>query len=64
MIPLGTGLFRTLYDPIKHNYNRHKEYKFKENANIVEDKIRQSIVGKNKKDLSDILNFNLFDTIR
>jgi hypothetical protein len=62
MIPLGTGLFKTLYDPKNHNAFRNGETRFKENSDIVEEKL--SMITKKRIDLSNVANFNLVDLIK
>ena len=62
MIPLGTGLFKTLYDPKNHNNNKIGENRYKENCDIVEEKL--ATLAKKKIDLASVANFNLVDLIK
>jgi hypothetical protein len=62
MIPLGTGLFKTLYDPKNHNINKFGENRCKENYDIVEYKL--ATVARKKIDLASVANFNLVDLIK
>jgi hypothetical protein len=64
MIPLGTGLFRTIYDAKKHNAYQIKETGYKENSNIIEEKLMASQKFKSKSELSNFINFNLVDLIK
>jgi hypothetical protein len=64
MIPLGTGLFRAMYDPKKHNMNRVKEAGYKENVNIIEEKLMATNRFKTRNELANYINFNLVDMIK
>jgi hypothetical protein len=62
LIPLGTGLFKTLYDPKNHNHNRIGETRYKDHCDIVEEKL--STITKRRIDLAAVANFNLVDLIK
>jgi hypothetical protein len=64
MIPLGTGLFRAVYDPKKHNSTRVNEDGYKENSNIVEEKLMAGGRFKSRAELANYINFNLVDMIK
>lgn len=64
MVSLGTGLFKTLYDPSKHNINKFNQLKYREKCNIIEEKIKANVTIKNKNEINNILSFNLVDSIR
>lgn len=64
MMPVGTGIFKAFYDPIKHNSIRNPVNKYKEKSNIIEEKLKMASSVKNKVDISNLLSFNLVDNIR
>ncbi len=63
-IPLGTGIFKTFYDPYKHNAIRTNEHLLSR-KNIFEEKIL-SVAEKFKmqSEMANVINFNLADSIR
>ena len=78
MIPLGTGIFKTLYDTNKHNeiikkLQESKEKKlgskvcetgfYSSRGNIVEEKLLKSVNNLDKSEILEKLNFNLIDLI-
>lgn len=64
MISLGTGLFKTFYDPVRHNSLRSIEHKIKEKVNIIEDKIKSHETFWRINDYNDCFSFNLTESIR
>jgi hypothetical protein len=64
MIPLGTGLFKTVYDSKKHNMNKVNENGYKENSNIIEEKLIATNKFKSRAELNNYLSFNLVDMIK
>lgn len=67
MIPLGTGLFKTIYDSKKHNDHFAKNTKYQTNSNIVEQKLKDG-AGTNDHlseiDIGNTLKFNITDLIK
>lgn len=59
MIPLGTGLFKTVYDTSKHNETLTGQRTIRPNLNIVEDRLKKS-----NSDIGNALSFNLIDLIK
>jgi hypothetical protein len=53
-----------MYDPKKHNITKMKEPGYRDNINIIEEKLYATNKFSSRAELSNYINFNLVDMIK